>query len=327
MHFARSSSALRTLPLVAVILTLVCPAKAEDDKPALRVVEEEEGVLLTEGDDKVLFYQRTPKSLDGKWERAGYVHPLYDLEGNVLSEDFPEDHRHHRGIFWAWHQVLVGDKPAGDGWAIVDMAWEVTGVEPLPQQPDAVGIQASVIWKSKRLQNDNGGPLAVVREETTIRAHRAAKDVRLIDFEIRLVALVDELRIGGSEDEKGYGGFSTRVRLPNDVQFISRLGKLEPQFGPVEGGPWLDCVASYTGDGHPSGVAILSHPTLPGYPQPWILRSSRSMQNPQFPGREAVAIPRDKPLVLRYRLAVHRGDSEHAGIEALQREFETVKYK
>jgi hypothetical protein len=288
------------------------------------VVEQEEGVLLAEGEANILFYQRTPKALDGKWERAGYVHPLYDLDGNVLSEDFPEDHRHHRGIFWAWHQVLVGDKPAGDGWAIVDMAWEVTEVKPLPagKDADSVGLTATVLWKSLRLRDDAGQPLPVVREVTTIRAHRASGDVRLIDFEIRLHALVDDLRIGGSEDEKGYGGFSVRIRLPKDVRFLSRLGQLQPQVTSVEGGPWLDCVASLTDDGKPSGVAILCHPTLPDYPQRWILRNSRSMQNPMYPGREAVAIPRDKPLVLRYRLAVHRGDTEHAGVDALQRQYE-----
>jgi hypothetical protein len=184
-----------------------------------------------------------------------------------------------------------------------------------------VGLEAAVLWKSLRLRDENGGPLPVVREVTTIRAHRAAGDVRLIDFEISLFALVDDLRIGGSEDEKGYSGFSTRIRLPQDVKFMSRLGPLQPQTTSVEGGPWLDCVATFN-EGKPSGLAILSHPTLPGFPQRWILRSSRSMQNPMYPGREAVSIPRDKPLVLRYRLVVHRGDTQHAGIDALQREYE-----
>jgi hypothetical protein len=327
MYVDRRSISLVVLLVFAAFAAFVGSAHAEDSAALLHAVEQEEGVLLAEGDDKILFYQRTPKSLDGRWERAGYVHPLYDLDGNVLSEDFPEDHRHHRGIFWAWHQILVGDQPAGDGWAIADIGWEVTDVKPLPKLPDAAGIQATVVWKSNRLQSEDGAPLPVVKEVTTIRAHRAAKDVRLIDFEIRLHALVDELRLGGSEDEKGYGGFSTRVRLPKDVLFISRKGKLEPQVGAVEGGPWLDCVASYTDDGRPSGVAILSHPSLPAFPQPWILRSSRSMQNPMYPGREAVAIPRDKPLVLRYRLAVHRGDTAHADIEALQREYEAVEFE
>ena len=34
-------------------------------------------------------------------------------DGQVLTEDFPADHLHHRGIFWAWHQVYVGEKAMG----------------------------------------------------------------------------------------------------------------------------------------------------------------------------------------------------------------------
>jgi len=40
----------------------------------------------------------------------------------------------------------------------------------------------------------------------------------------------------------------------------------------------------------------------------WILRQTRSMQNPVFPGREPVAVPRDRPLILKYRLVIHQGD-------------------
>ncbi|SVB38186.1 uncharacterized protein METZ01_LOCUS191040, partial [marine metagenome] len=60
-------------------------------QPALKTKVTADGVLVTEGDAKVLFYQRTTKSRDGKHARANYVHPLYDLNGNVLTEDFPAD--------------------------------------------------------------------------------------------------------------------------------------------------------------------------------------------------------------------------------------------
>lgn len=290
----------------------------------LTAAADEQGVLLSEGDAKILYYQRRPKSLEGKWLRAGYVHPLYDLDGRVLTEDFPEDHRHHRGVFWAWHQIWVGDKRAGDGWAIKDLSWHVSDVDVSPAENDSISLRAKVLWKSHLLEDDSGSPLPVVEETTTITAHRAVGDVRLIDFEIALRALVDDLRIGGSEDIKGYGGFSTRIRLPEDVRFLSRRGELSPQTTSVEGGPWLDCVASFGEDAKPSGLAILCHPSLPDFPQRWILRRQRSMQNAMYPGREAVAIPRDRPLVLRYRLAVHRGDTSHADIDALQQQYERL---
>ena len=36
-----------------------------------------------------------------------YIHPLYGLDGEVLTDDFPADHLHHRGVFWAWPHVTV----------------------------------------------------------------------------------------------------------------------------------------------------------------------------------------------------------------------------
>ena len=74
--------------------------------------------------------------------------------------------------------------------------------------------------------------------------------------------------------------------------------------------------------GKVSGVAILTHPSVPGFPQRWILRKSKSMQNPVYPGRVPVLLSREKPLVLRYRLVIHRGDAQQARIDQLQREYE-----
>jgi len=83
-----------------------------------------QGVEISEKGRKVLFYQEQPKSLDGKYERAGYVHPLYSLNEKVLTDDFPADHPFHRGIFWAWHQIVLKDKMIADGWVCENISWE-----------------------------------------------------------------------------------------------------------------------------------------------------------------------------------------------------------
>ena len=48
-----------------------------------------EGIEILENGKKVLFYQVRPKSVDGKYERAGYVHPLYSLNEKILTDDMP----------------------------------------------------------------------------------------------------------------------------------------------------------------------------------------------------------------------------------------------
>src|SRR5688572_6013094 len=82
-----------------------------------------EGIEISESNKPVLFLQTKPKSVNGKYERSGYVHPLYGLKGNVLTEDMPEDHPYHRGIFWAWHQVVVDGKNVADGWTSENIAF------------------------------------------------------------------------------------------------------------------------------------------------------------------------------------------------------------
>jgi hypothetical protein len=107
---------------MAVLITSIVPVGCKSAKHKagittrnpIEVVETSQGFAITEGKAKVMFYQREHKSLNGKYSRANYIHPLYGLDGEVLTEDFPADHLHHRGIFWAWHQVWLGDKRVGD---------------------------------------------------------------------------------------------------------------------------------------------------------------------------------------------------------------------
>ena len=65
----------------------------------------------------------------------------------------------------------------------------------------------------------------------------------------------------------------------------------------------------------------LCHPSLPNFPQPWILRRKTSMQNPVYPGPHPVALPREDPLVLRYRLVLHRGAGRELDLDRLQAEY------
>ncbi len=276
----------------------------------------EEGVLVKEGDQNVLFYQKQPKSQNGRYLRANYLHPVYDLKGEVITEDFPADHRHHRGIFWAWHQLWVDGKQLGDAWTTQDFLARVESVETQqPKNSDAVQLYAKVHWTSARLKDDQGDTGAVVEEQTTITVYSRQEKYRALDFSIRLKALKPGVKIGGSEDAKGYGGFSVRVKLSPETKFQGTDGPVEPQTGAVKAGPWIDFSTKV------SGVAILDHPQNPGYPQGWILRREKSMQNPAYPGREPVEILEDKPLVLKYRVIIHDGSLEKADLDQMQKDL------
>jgi len=287
----------------------------------VKISETSQGFVITEGEETVMVYQRQHKSLDGKYTRANYVHPLYGLDGEVLTEDFPPDHLHHRGVFWAWHQVWLGEKKLGDPWAAQDTFWDVYDAEILTPDSKSRALQVRVYWKSPLWTDAAGKQKPFVKETTTIRVHRAENDIRKVDFQIELLALEDGMRLGGSEDEKGYGGFTTRIPLPDGLVFIGTNGPVEPTNLSVEAGPWLDFSGNLGNNGKVSGIAILCHNSSPGYPQRWILRRKGSAQNPVYPGRHPVPLSREKPLVLRYRLIIHRGDVNHIDIDKLQAEY------
>ncbi|MHC4258840.1 MAG: DUF6807 family protein [Planctomycetota bacterium] len=308
--------------LPIVLLSVGCGFKRYQPppKPALhpiKIITSDEGFLVTESDKRILFYQRLPKSQDAKYTRANYVHPLYNLDGDILTEDFPADHRHHRGIFWAWHQVYVGQTNVGDGWSIRNISWDVYDAKIQDVSADCRAIVFDVNWLSLLWTDAQGNAKPFIKETTKISVHSNERHFRKIDFEIKLLALEDGVRIGGAENAKEYGGFSTRIRLPEGVVFTDPKGVVEPKGTPVEASPWMDFSGRFGRDDSVSGLAVLCHKSNPLYEHGWILRRKGSMQNHVYPGRHPVLLSREAPLILRYRLIIHCGNANHVDLNKL----------
>jgi hypothetical protein len=280
-----------------------------------------EGVLVHQKGDTVFFYQSVPKSKDGALPRSNYVHPLYNVDGSVITEDFPVDHLHHRGVFWAWHQVYVGNERMGDAWEIKDFTWDVANVKTKKNKDKSLSVFSTVWWKSPRYMEGNWMK-PFVEEAVEIHVHRQEKNHRVIDFTIALKALVDSVRIGGSEDAKGYSGFSVRMRLPEDVRFISGGQPVQPQTLQLSAGSWMQIEGGIGALDSTAGVVMIDHPENPQYPQPWIIRKARSMQNAAFPGNTLFPLSTTEPLRLHYRLVVYADAIEPEVLNGLVNSFQ-----
>ncbi len=279
--------------------------------------KKDDGILVKEGDKNVLFYQQAMKSIDGKYARTNYVHPLYGLDGEILTEDFPEDHLHHRGIFWAWHQIYINDQRIGDSWVCKNFISDVRNVT-FEKVDNYSILKINVLWKSPLWKLSNDEPNPFVRETVRIRVFKSEYQYRLIDFKIILLSLVEHVKIGGSENEKGYGGFSVRSKLPQDILFNSDHQPVTPQNTSIMAGPWMDLSGSFRQKGDQiGGITILTHPKNPGYPEPWILRGKRSMQNVAYPGRKPIVLHKGEDLVLKYGLVIHRGGLNSIDIDKI----------
>ncbi|MDO8951296.1 MAG: PmoA family protein, partial [Draconibacterium sp.] len=120
--------------------------------------------------------------------RSDYIHPLYGLEGEMLTNDWPDGgHPHHRGIFWAWPEVEYGTRRA-DIYALQRIFARPTGNIKLKSGPVFAEIDAENLWMW-----DDKEP--IVRENAIIRVYNSSSDSRIIDLTIKLLALKDSVTI------------------------------------------------------------------------------------------------------------------------------------
>ena len=241
---------------------------------------------------------------------------MWGIDGNILTEDFPDDHLHHRGIFWAWHQVWIDGERIGDPWEIKDFEQDVADVEFISKSNGTGVLKIEVFWKSDKWQM-NGRKVPYLKENSIIQVHPKSGNYRKIDFEIRLLALEENLSIGGSQDEKGYSGFSVRMILPDDVKFTGPNGEIEPKVTAVQSNGYINISGSVGENNSYGGIIIVDNPDNPGYPQSWILRAKNSMQNAAWPGNKTVPLSETEPLVLKYSLIVYSGKMNNRKIRKI----------
>jgi hypothetical protein len=259
-------------------------------------------VLTVMDEGRVLDYRygdQLPVGLDGGLVRSCYIHPLYSLDGEPLTADFPADHLHHHGLFWAWPFVRVR--------GLDTQTWHPA--EPSLRQHFVKWVKREADWRGRYMVVENAWKLGeaetVVKETVNVSVHLASDVGRSIDVEvvIRPVGGPLELR-GASEDNKGYGGLCFRgAPLLKDAVMTTDEGPLEAD---STGRPfrWADLST-------PSlGVAVFVSPDHPGYPPAWLIRNSYAgVINPCWPGLAGAVLAPDVPVSLRYRVYVHRGDA------------------
>ena len=101
-----------SLLFVLLVLSVAEGTSAAEDGFAWKPVDDK-SLGLFDGGKPVLVYNHgmiLKKGVPERYRRACYLHPVYGLDGEVITDDFPRDHRHHRGIFWAWPIMKIRGK-------------------------------------------------------------------------------------------------------------------------------------------------------------------------------------------------------------------------
>jgi len=259
---------------------------------------------IWEGDKPVLVYNHGVINREGVpagWARSGYVHPLYGLDGEVLTDDFPRDHYHHRGLFWAWPHVLIDGKEY-DLWALrgIRHQFERWLDREAGEASATLGVESGWYVGDRR----------VMIERVWIDVHPAAGDARAIDLALTLTPDGHPVTLGGAEG-KSYGGLNLRYAPGPDRKITTPLGD-GPDDLLMTRLPWADLSERFAGD-RTSGAALFVTPDHPDFPPTWLTRHY-GVLCVGWPGVTPKTLEPSRPTTLRYRVWIHRGPADADGL-------------
>lgn len=269
---------------------------------------------IAEGNRPVFRYNHgsvpPPAGIATNYARGDYIMPLFGTGGELLTDDYPPDHPHHRGLGWSWPVTRWGDE-VRDIWAVSGVWARPLALRRAERGSVCATLEASSVWRW-------GDTNAIVREDLLIRTFQAAAGHRLIDIEVRLTALADRVAIGG-RPHGGYGGFGLRAQ-PAQARRITRFTDL-PEVAPRRS--WLDYSGEFKGGAGVSGLALFECVSNPLYPNELKEYPDLNYVMPAFPGEREVPLRQDVPLVLRHRVWLHPGTADAAALEATWRAYAT----
>ena len=253
-----------------------------------------------------------------------YIHPVSLPGGPVMSALAPADHPWHRGLWFSW-KYLNGIN-----------YWEFAADQ--PNQPDGrtavvgpVDIRTNGARATVRLRLEYSKNKVVLAEERSLVASLPRTDGSyIIDWTSKFTARGDVVFERTPPQEASWGGYgglgfraSKTMREFRAIDSEGRAGRTEAHGKQAR---WMDFSGVFgEKDEKPvtAGTTIFDHPTNPRHPTPWYLSDTADL--PYF----GPALLFDQPLTLKagesftvkYRILIHPGLGDKAGLEKEYREF------
>jgi len=227
--------------------------------------------------------------------------------GNGVTSMRNGEYPHHSSLFFGCDRVNGGNywQEGLSRGQIVSVGARI--VEP---KGERVVIEDECIWK----RPDAPAPV-IDRRKITISA--PSDKLFQIDFDVEIEPLMDV-----TVEKTNHSLFSARIDPDLSVRqggtMINAEGKTGEKgtFGVASA--WIDCSNKrLTGA---EGIAILQHPSNPGYPSKWFTRDYGFISpTPMYwpADDKATRLRKGEVMRLRYRVLVHAGYANHAGIDKL----------
>ncbi len=230
-----------------------------------------------------------------------------------VTTETSEPYPHHHSLFFGCDRVN-----GGNYWQESNERGQILSQGPkiVTASGEKVVFTDEGLWKQP-------GKEAVIRDRRRIVITAPSESLRLIDFQITMEPLTDIKIL-----KTNHSLFSARVVPELAVTAGGTLVNAEG--GTTEKGtfaiasPWCDYWG--TRAGVTEGIAIFQHPSDRWYPAQWFTRDYGFFSPTPMNWLEGdkLEIPKGQKLTLSYRVVVHAGDTQKAGIPALFEEYKQV---
>jgi hypothetical protein len=267
------------------------------------------GKILKDPKGQVVLAYLTSKPAGLEGNSACCIHPLNTLGGERVTDLAPPDHKDHRGIFFAWHDLEFkkgADVVKADFWGWGRFA-------PIEQRVivnrDLRLVRSDARTAEIAIRNDwMIADKAVMQEAATVIAGED-QGMRVLDLSFQFTSDYDV-----TVNQMAFTGFCMRCRKDGPYTFFDSEGEVTLQRAPNSSAtapatdwparPWYSHQVTLP-DGKVLASAVIDHPKNP--PSLWHGARGVSFLNPCISAQQAVQIPAGKPLVLRYRAVAREG--------------------
>jgi len=316
---------------LAILLSITTFARADESTDGFRFVEEGDRLMLYDGEKPVYGYVFKDTTLphvpekDHRKYRSCYLHPVHGIGGEVLTDDFPKDHYHHHGIFWCWPYMMIGDKTY-DGWEYKNVKPRM--IEWVERSADDEK-NATLVVREGWFPANSDKEKSILDVTTKVVTHAADETSRAIDLELTLAAVDQPITLQG-RGGKSYGGLTMRFAgVPSRDQIVrTPRGEIKYESNGIATTgdllntplPWVDFAKKFEGMDTRSGATVFVSKSHPDYPPTWLTRC----YGPQccgWPGTKKATIEPGKPVVLRYRIYIHKSELSVDQIDAAYKKY------
>jgi len=292
--------------------TVVKSKAGSDRKNAVVLTNSQNGIDATLNGSKVFSFVGKPKGLPRPnikpvFLRGGYIHPVYTPSGRLVTDDYPSDHYHHHGIWFAWTKTQF-ENGHPDFWNVDDGTGRIdAGAANIYE---ARGNVFGAFNSSQSYVALTGSqPKVALTEEWDVRVYNVGQssNSRYFVFDITATqqcATSEPLKL----EEYRYGGMGLRGHRDwkdkTKVKFLTSEGKTRED-GNATRGRWFVMFGPV--DGQTVNIAVLDHPHNFRSPQPMRLNPDDPFFNYAPSQLGPFAIKSGEPFLLRYRYIVSDG--------------------